>query len=104
MRIDSLAFEKNSVETKGNSKNEKNNYQLKEADQIIEELTNSLQSREAEMKIALSENDKLMDRYRKLENELVGAHNAVVLLKGQHNDEIENAENRIKLTQEQAMS
>jgi len=56
------------------------------------------------MQIALDENEKLMDRYRKLEHELTSAHQLNVILKGQHSDEIINAENRIKLTQEQAMS
>ena len=61
-------------------------HQLKEADQIIEELTTTLQSRESEMKIALEENDKLMDRYRKLEAELQASHWANKEMKGQFDD------------------
>ena len=56
------------------------------------------------MKIALGENDKLMDRYRKLEAELQASHQSNTMLKDQFDDQLENAENRIKLTQEQAMS
>ena len=70
MRIDSLQFEKSSIETKGNAKGAHNQHQLKEADQIIEELTQALQRREGEMKIALHENEQLMERYRKLDAEL----------------------------------
>ena len=70
MRIDSLQFEKSSIETKGRTKGVHNQHQLKEADQIIEELTQALQRRESEMKIALNENEKLMERYRKLDVEL----------------------------------
>lgn len=55
------------MESNKTTKSIQKTHQLKEADQIIEELTATLQRRENEMKIALGENDKLMDRYRKLE-------------------------------------
>ena len=58
------------------------------------------QRRENEMKIALDENDKLMDRYRKLEAELQASQHSNTMLRDQFDDQIENAENRIKLTQE----
>lgn len=38
------------------------------------------------MKIALDENDKLMDRYRKLEAELQGSHQTNKMIKGQFDD------------------
>ena len=104
MRIDSLQFEKSSIETKGQSKTSMKKHQLKEADQIIEELTNTLQQREKEMTIALEENDKLMDRYRMLEAELQSSHQTNKSMKGHFDDQILNAENRIKLTQDQAMT
>ena len=56
------------------------------------------------MAIALNENEQLMERYRKLESELQASLRANADLKGRHTDEMLNAENRIKLTQEQAMS
>ena len=62
--------EKKEFESKGRTKTVKNQDQLKEADQVIEELTETLQRRENEMRLALSENDKLMDRYKKLEAHL----------------------------------
>ena len=100
MRIDSLQFEKTSIVTKDKTNSVHKTHQLKEADQIIEELTSTLQRRENEMKIALDENDKLMDRYRKLEAELQASHQSNTMLRDQFDDQIENAENRIKLTQE----
>ena len=56
------------------------------------------------MAIALNENEQLMERYRKLENELQASLRMNADLKGRHTDEMLNAENRIKLMQEQAMS
>ena len=86
MRIDSLQFEKSSIETKGRSKTVKNDTQLKEADQIIEELTNTLQQRETEMQMALDENEKLMERYRRLEAELQASYQINKSMKGQFDD------------------
>lgn len=86
MRIDSLQFEKNNIETKGNTKTVQKSHQLKEADQIIEELTQTLQRRESEMRTALTENERLMDRYRKLEAMLVASQNMNEEMKGQFND------------------
>lgn len=86
MRIDSLQFEKSSIETKGKTKTVQKSNQLKEADQIIEELTETLQRRESEMRAALNENEKLMDRYRKLEAMLVATQNMNEEMKVQFND------------------
>ena len=56
------------------------------------------------MAMALEENEKLMDRYKKLESELHASLQGNKAMKARHIDEMVNAENRIKLTQEQAMS
>ena len=56
------------------------------------------------MSLALEENEKLMDRYRQVEKELQTSLQGNKQLKVRHIDEMVNAENRIKLTQEQAMS
>jgi len=89
---------------KDQSKTAKSSHQLKEADQIIEELTSTLQRRESEMQLALDENDKLMQRYRILENELRLSYESNLQLRGHFTEEMENAELRIKLTQDQAMN
>ena len=104
MRMDGMRFDQKASEGVNKENVSRSNFQLKEADQIIEELTNTLQRRESEMAVALSENEQLMERYRKLENELQMCRQTVKDLKGRHTDEMINAENRIKLTQEQAMS
>ena len=100
MRIDSLQFEKTNVEQKGQTKSMQKNYQLKEADQIIEELTNTLQKRENEMKIALAENEKLMERCRKLDAAYLASQNMNKQIKGEFSEQLVEAENRIKLTQD----
>lgn len=56
------------------------------------------------MKIALEENDKLMDRYRKVEAELQASHWVNKEMKGQFDEKLNDAQNRVKLTQDQALS
>ena len=45
------------------------------------------------MRAALNENEKLMDRYRKLEAMLVATQNMTEEMKLQFNDQMANAEN-----------
>ena len=61
--MENLKSEKSGLEERGraNQATERNN--MKEADQVIKELTNALKKREDEMKISLDENRKLMEKY-----------------------------------------
>ena len=62
-KIDGLKNEKSGLEERGRQNNFTERQNLKEADQVIKELTNALKEREQEMSISLEENRRIMVKY-----------------------------------------
>ena len=61
-KVENLKNLKQGLEEKGRQTHVSERQNLKEADQIIKELTSALQKREEEMKYSMEENRKLMKR------------------------------------------
>ena len=104
VRVGSLQFEKGNMVEQDREKRATESHSLREADQMISELTTALKRREAEMKIALDENVKLMHRYAQLEEVLQQKQVYIDSMQQQFQAELEERDIRLKQTQEQALT